>query len=503
MGPKKKKGDGSEDDGKPKASKLNKMNEMDRVKYLERRMAEEVEGKKRKEEMVSGYLKLKLDHEEKSVILNKAKLTDQWRTILRKAKTVDLRRDVMTLKDAFERALDKKKKYITGLLNELEEAEEQYSMAFRAQMENIDRMMTIHKSRLSDHQTQFSAERNRLLEESGKDKEDMSSKQKESEDYLNDVQIALDQNHSEVEGALRTQFQSRKDEIRNRNLEELTTLKNAMEETMDGLWMTLQDHIGQYRDATADKRRTYNELLTKDKKGVAELSSNNNKLVRLQEEISDFKKKVNEGGADVGPEMDQLRKERETLTGQLHETRRRVSIVYRNREHDKLKRLAVESHDILKILTSLKEDQEHLLKLHKLAQKLATQQDIALTLESPGEKYLKPEEMELINDLDDAMWDPKLKIPEEFRNLEPIWRKLNKGSLDYTAMKRENKQLMVENSGLQEAMKQYLEIMSKHSGDELSRAGIEATKQERMERRRDSRARIDPGGQFGYELFKM
>ena len=31
MGPKKKKGDESEDTGKPKNSKLNKMNEMDRV----------------------------------------------------------------------------------------------------------------------------------------------------------------------------------------------------------------------------------------------------------------------------------------------------------------------------------------------------------------------------------------------------------------------------------------------------------------------------------------
>ena len=106
--------------------------------------------------------------------------------------------------------------------------------------------------------------------------------------------------------------------------------------------------------------------------------------------------------------------------------RRRVSIVYRNREHDKLRRLAVESHDILKVLGELLADQEHLLKLHKLVQKLATQQDIALTLESPGEKYLQQDEMDLIKDLDDAMWDPKLQIPEEFRNLEPIWRKLNK-----------------------------------------------------------------------------
>ena len=86
----------------------------------------------------------------------------------------------------------------------------------------------------------------------------------------------------QVEGALRTEFQGRKDEIRNRNLEELTTVKNAMEEMMDGLWQQLQSHISQYRDATADKRRTYNELLAKDKKGVAELESNNHKLIRLQ-----------------------------------------------------------------------------------------------------------------------------------------------------------------------------------------------------------------------------
>ena len=53
--------------------------------------------------------------------------------------------------------------------------------------------------------------------------------------------------------------------------------------------------------------------------------------------------------------------------------------------------------------------------------------------------------------------DPKLQIPEEFRNLEPIWRKLNKASLDQTAMRRENRALMAENSQLQAAMKNYLD----------------------------------------------
>jgi hypothetical protein len=36
------------------------------------------------------------------------------------------------------------------------------------------------------------------------------------------------------------------------------------------------------------------------------------------------------------------------------------------------------------------------------------------------------EEKETLTDLDNRMWNPELQIPVEFRNLEPLWRKLNK-----------------------------------------------------------------------------
>ncbi len=54
MGPKKKGGEKKAG----KASKLAKMNEQERVKYLERKMAEEEETKRRKEEMVSAFMKV-------------------------------------------------------------------------------------------------------------------------------------------------------------------------------------------------------------------------------------------------------------------------------------------------------------------------------------------------------------------------------------------------------------------------------------------------------------
>jgi hypothetical protein len=56
MGPKKKAGGEGKKLGK--TSKLAKMNEQERAKYLEKKMAEEEEVKRRKEEMVAVFLKV-------------------------------------------------------------------------------------------------------------------------------------------------------------------------------------------------------------------------------------------------------------------------------------------------------------------------------------------------------------------------------------------------------------------------------------------------------------
>ena len=115
MAPKKKdKGGGGKKAGK--ASKLAKMNEQERVKYLERKMAEEEELRRRKEEMVSVFLKMKLSREEQKSGLNSSKLIDHWRGTRREIKTKELQSEMSVQKDAFERALLKKNRHIELLL---------------------------------------------------------------------------------------------------------------------------------------------------------------------------------------------------------------------------------------------------------------------------------------------------------------------------------------------------------------------------------------------------
>jgi hypothetical protein len=59
MGPKKKAGGEGKKTGK--TSKLAKMNEQERAKYLEKKMAEEEEVKRRKEEMITVFLKVSIE----------------------------------------------------------------------------------------------------------------------------------------------------------------------------------------------------------------------------------------------------------------------------------------------------------------------------------------------------------------------------------------------------------------------------------------------------------
>ena len=66
-------------------------------------MAEEEESKRRKEDMVSTFMKLKMRKEERFESLNVAKLMEQWRCLMRIAKSRDLQGDVRVLMDSFSR----------------------------------------------------------------------------------------------------------------------------------------------------------------------------------------------------------------------------------------------------------------------------------------------------------------------------------------------------------------------------------------------------------------
>lgn len=68
------------------AKKLAKMTEEERTAYLDQQRQLEEDNQRKKEEMLSRFLKEKLIKEEKASKLNMVKIQNQWRDIMRKSK---------------------------------------------------------------------------------------------------------------------------------------------------------------------------------------------------------------------------------------------------------------------------------------------------------------------------------------------------------------------------------------------------------------------------------
>lgn len=83
----------------------------------------------------------KLAKEERATKFNINKLNHQWRNIMRENKSKELKKDLEILSQTFERIVDRKDATIKSLAKDLQEADEQYSMALRAHLQNVDSLI--------------------------------------------------------------------------------------------------------------------------------------------------------------------------------------------------------------------------------------------------------------------------------------------------------------------------------------------------------------------------
>ena len=60
---------------------------------------------------------------------------------MREAKSRELKKDIEILSQTFERIVDRKESVIKSLAKDVGEAEEQYAMALRSHLTNVDRLV--------------------------------------------------------------------------------------------------------------------------------------------------------------------------------------------------------------------------------------------------------------------------------------------------------------------------------------------------------------------------
>jgi len=102
-----------------------------------------------------GLLKEFMEKEQKISKMNKLKIQNHWRKIMRLVKVESLRKEVEIKSQNHERDVDRKDAIIQMLDRDLEEAEEQFQMALRSHLLNVDQLIDLQDSRLLGLEKEF------------------------------------------------------------------------------------------------------------------------------------------------------------------------------------------------------------------------------------------------------------------------------------------------------------------------------------------------------------
>ncbi|NP_705738.1 dynein regulatory complex subunit 2 isoform 1 [Mus musculus] len=441
---------------KPKLPKA-PLSEEDQLLIFQQKMLADEEAAKKKERLLTQFLKDKLAKEEHNSALNLNKINTQWRTILREVKTRELHQDIEILSQTFERVVDCKDSVIKSLAKDLTEAEEQYAHALRSHLHNIDQLLTLQRRRLGLLEENYNMELEVLTKEFETERKLIIDHHEKEMHYLQDVFMAMEQNYIDSEYESKLEFQSMWDDLKNKNLEEKHFLRLQLENIVEDLWRRFQDALKNYTDATEDRKIAFEYLKVKDEKSSKEIETQMKKIQKLQETIGILKGKIVAHSREGEWQNQCIRNNKELVHVQLRKLKVQRTQA-RTLSQENLVKLTLESNATLKALKKVVEKGEKILKLAEICRKFETEEEKVLPFYS---SVLTPEEQEeaKLQNPEDITED-LAKIMMDYAGMENFWKRYNKVKLEVLSLQHRRLQLLDISSKLREMLKQYLDGIS-------------------------------------------
>lgn len=444
--------------GKGKKDPTKDMTPEQKQAYLQQKALEEEQAKVQAAQVAMQFLKDKLQKEEKSVKLNETKLITKWRDILRTAKSEELKKEIQILSQTFERMVDKKNAVIEALVNDLDQAESQQRLAARQHNQNLERFIDLHKLRLLVLQEEYTKDIDYLHDEFGAEKAHIVENHQEEMKRLQDILFAMEHTFQERSQEARQEFHSARDEIKNRENEEVTKLRMDLETSMDSLYNQFHQALRQYSSDTHDRRQEFDNLKAKDEASSKEIDMQMKKIQRIQDTIGKLKDQMANNAKEAEYQNKTLKQEVEQMQLSYRQKKARMNNC-RDKEKERLTKVTLLSNAAIKKLTSVKETAEKMLRSAEMCRRMETEEEKVLPFYASSLTVGEQEELQAAAEKE--LQESNLtKIAIDYAAMENFWKRYNKVLLDKLALRKEQQTLESENSHLRQILKQYLDGVS-------------------------------------------
>lgn len=425
------------------------------------RMKEE-EAARAKEEMGKRVLKEAMDREARYAKVNGLKLLTQWRKLMRLVKVEDLRKEIEIISQHHEREVDRKDAIIQVLDRDLEDSEEQYQMALRAHFLIVDRLIDLHNAKLAGIELEFEKDLRELMDEFGSERHELMSSHARHKKEMLDIMATMEAEFNEQESDARQEFESTREEIKNKNSEEYNVLRFTLEGFIEELERHFDAAHANYMATTEQRTQDFKNLTVKDQTSARTIETQLRRLQRLQDSLAHWKQKLSSNSKKCEARNMALKEERDTISKHFQELKGRMN-KFREREAQRLQELTINSQAAIAALDSRREKAERIIKLAELTRKFETEREKVLPFyESSAEEEEKAanDAAEVRKQLQSSATGKDGQPIEEWNYLDNFFKRYNKVLLDVMAIERERDRLANQNGDLRSILKQYLDGIS-------------------------------------------
>jgi len=403
--------------------------------------------------------------EERYSRINRHKVQNQWRKLMRIAKVDELIKEVEILSQNHEREVDRKDAIIQMLDRDLEEADEQHQMALRSHVMNVDALLELQRQRLKAMQSHFEGDLSMIENEFRSEFEDMKGTHKKTAKEMRDVNEAIKEEIERQEQELRTDFEGLQADYRGKHEEEKQVMKVTLENAVLEFERQLDNAYNTYYDSTKKQTEKYRDLQAKDQKDSRRIDTWQRKCAKLTESLQHWRTKISNNMKEAESRNKSLREEKDKVIGHYQELKGRMNTV-RAGEDKRLTELTLNARRTIGDLTDKLNMAEKILKLGELNRKLMTEREKVLPFEN-----VLPSDAEKVDDLSrDNMGDVEQassstlgadgKPVDDAVALNVFFTRFNKILLDKVAMDAEDKRLNNENERLRGLIKQFVDGIS-------------------------------------------
>ena len=183
---------------------------------------------------------------------------------------------------------------------------------------------------------------------------------------------AMERSHADANARAQNDFETAREEIKNRNGEEYNALRLTLESSIDQLEKALRDAHDEYVDETGSRSESFKELTAKDVDAAATMAKRSRRIDRMQAQLAHWRRRHAATEAEWAERNETLRKEKENMQRHYRELTKKMKDS-RTTERSRLGGLVEDSAEASKAVDAKIARAEKILKLAEMARKLETE----------------------------------------------------------------------------------------------------------------------------------